>query len=114
MKKVSFTVMVYLLLSYFITRQGPDERRKKAELSKNADPKHAALEKELSALADGLRAMKDEQAYMVVREATHRMTAKSTKERIAWWSLFETGLLVGVCLVQVGYLKRFFEVKRGF
>lgn len=50
---------------------------------------------------------------MVVREATHRMTAKSTKSRIVWWSLLETVVLIGVCLFQVYYLKRFFEVKRG-
>ncbi|KAL3897189.1 MAG: hypothetical protein SGCHY_003588 [Lobulomycetales sp.] len=100
-KQVSFTVM------------GPDERAHQEQKSKNADPKHEALEKEINALSDGLRAMKDEQAYMVVREATHRMTAKSTKSRIVWWSLLETVVLIGVCLFQVYYLKRFFEVKRG-
>lgn len=106
-KQVSFTLF------------GPDERIRLEDKKKNADPNHEGLQKEIWALAgmsltnaDGLRAMKDEQSYMVVREATHRLTAESTKTRIVYWSLFEMLILVGVCLFQVSYLKRFFEVKR--
>lgn len=40
------------------------------------------------------------------------LAAESTNGRVMWWSLFEAATLVAVCLWQVYYLKRFFEVKR--
>ncbi|RKO83290.1 supernatant protein factor, C-terminal domain-containing protein [Blyttiomyces helicus] len=79
------------------TLQGPDER---------------PLQEEVRQMADGIRAIRDEQAYLMQREAMHRKTAESTNSRVAWWSLFETAVLIAVCIFQVSYLKRFFEVKR--
>ncbi|KAJ3334290.1 p24 complex component [Gonapodya sp. JEL0774] len=38
--------------------------------------------------------------------------AESTNTRVLVWSLAETALLVSVCVWQVWYLRRFFEVKR--
>ncbi|CAG8705322.1 5785_t:CDS:2, partial [Ambispora leptoticha] len=70
------------------------------------------LEKEIRELADGLAAIRDEQEYIVIRERVHRDTAESTNDRVKWWSLFQFIVLVSVCLWQVFYLKRFFEVKR--
>jgi hypothetical protein len=55
---------------------------------------------------------------------TKYVAAESTNSRVKWWSIFQAGVLVGVCLFQVSYLKRycyqlvlfadvrFFEVKR--
>ena len=40
------------------------------------------------------------------------VAAESTFSRVLSWSLIETGALIAVCLWQVFYLKRFFEVKR--
>jgi hypothetical protein len=70
------------------------------------------LEKELQELKVGLRSIKDDQEYIVIRERTHRDTAESTNSRVVWWSLFQTGMLVAVCAFQVYYLRSFFEVKR--
>ncbi|CAG8498817.1 2168_t:CDS:2 [Paraglomus brasilianum] len=78
------------------------------EDSSHTDP----VEKEIRELADNLAAIKDEQAYLVIRERTHRNTAESTNDRVKWWSLFQFGVLIAVCLWQVYYLKSFFEVKR--
>jgi hypothetical protein len=36
------------------------------------------------------------------------VAAESTNARVKWWSIFQTGVLVGVCVFQVAYLKRFF------
>jgi len=70
------------------------------------------LEKEVRTLGELLQQVKDEQEYIKVREQVHRNTAESTNSRVKWWSIFQTGVLIGVCVFQVAYLKRFFEVKR--
>ncbi|TPX35994.1 hypothetical protein SmJEL517_g01856 [Synchytrium microbalum] len=87
-KLVSFTV------------QGPDEQirlqQKMGQTEEVAEP----LQKEIEHLANGLRAVRDEQSYMVARERAHRYTAESTNSRVMWWSLFESIMLIGVCLWQ--------------
>jgi p24 family protein beta-1 len=72
----------------------------------------APIEKEIRALSQALAVIKDEQEYIVVRERLHRDTAESTNERVKWWTVIQTILLIVVCGWQVWYLKRFFEVKR--
>lgn len=62
-------------------------------------------------LAELLTQVKDEQSYIVVRERTHRNTAESTNSRVKWWSVFQLGVVIGVGLFQVWWLRRFFEVK---
>ncbi|EXJ59156.1 hypothetical protein A1O7_06587 [Cladophialophora yegresii CBS 114405] len=68
------------------------------------------LETEVRQLSDLLAQVKDEQAYIVVRERTHRNTAESTNSRVKWWSIFQLGVLIGEGVFQVWWLKRFFEV----
>jgi p24 family protein beta-1 len=64
------------------------------------------------ALSDLVASVKDEQAYIVIRERTHRNTAESTNARVKWWSMFQVIILVGEGVFQVWWIKRFFEVKR--
>ena len=66
----------------------------------------------VKSLSELLSQVKDEQAYIVIRERTHRNTAESTNARVKWWSVFQLGVLVGMCIFQVWWLKRFFEVSR--
>ncbi|KAI1630095.1 emp24/gp25L/p24 family/GOLD-domain-containing protein [Exophiala viscosa] len=68
------------------------------------------LEAEVRQLSELLAQVKDEQAYIVVRERTHRNTAESTNARVKWWSIFQLGVLIGEGVFQVWWLKRFFEV----
>ncbi|KAI5300881.1 p24 complex component [Ascosphaera pollenicola] len=70
------------------------------------------LEVEVHRLSDELEQVKDEQAYIIIRERMHRNTAESTNSRVKWWSLFQLGVVVLEGLFQVWWLKRFFEVKR--
>lgn len=65
----------------------------------------------VKSLSEMLTQVKDEQTYIVVRERTHRNTAESTNARVKWWSVFQLGVLVGMCIFQVWWLKRFFEVR---
>lgn len=73
-----------------------------------SDPLEAAVRD----LANLMAQVKDEQAYIVVRERTHRNTAESTNTRVKWWSVFQLGVLVGEAGFQVWWLKRFFEVQK--
>lgn len=77
-----------------------------------ADTPSDPLEAEVRKLSDVLAQVKDEQAYIVIRERTHRNTAESTNNRVKWWSVFQLGVLIGEAVFQVWWLKRFFEVKR--
>ncbi|GJJ78871.1 p24 family protein beta-1 [Entomortierella parvispora] len=78
------------------------------------DPTHKSdpLDNEIRELAAGIEEIKNEQEYTMARERTHRNTAESTNSRVVWWSLFQSGILFLVCVFQITYLKRFFEVKR--
>ncbi|CAO1618281.1 unnamed protein product [Jaminaea pallidilutea] len=70
------------------------------------------IEREIRQLAAALQAVKDEQEYLVVRERVHRNTAESTNSRVKWWSIIQGVMLLGVCAVQVIFVKRHFEVRR--
>ncbi|KAG0338492.1 p24 complex component [Podila humilis] len=70
------------------------------------------LGSELRDLAIGIEDIKNEQEYTMARERAHRDTAESTNGRVVGWSLFQSAILLVVCVFQVTYLKRFFEVKR--
>lgn len=59
-----------------------------------------------------VKQVKDEQAYIVMREQMHRNTAESTNGRVKWWSIFQMAVLVAEGIFQVWWLKRFFEVRR--
>ncbi|KAH8085267.1 supernatant protein factor, C-terminal domain-containing protein [Filobasidium floriforme] len=72
----------------------------------------APVEAEIRALSTGLQGVKDEQEYIVVRERVHRDTAESTNDRVKWWSIVQSFLLVAICAWNVTYLKSWFEVKR--
>ncbi|KAF9564000.1 p24 complex component [Mortierella alpina] len=78
------------------------------EDSEKEDP----LANEIRELAAGIQEIKNEQEYAIARERSHRNTAESTNSRVVWWSLFQSAILFFVCVFQIMYLKRFFEVKR--
>ncbi|KAK0547812.1 p24 complex component [Tilletia horrida] len=70
------------------------------------------IEREIRDLSAHLQAVKDEQAYLVIRERVHRNTADSTNARVKWWSILQGLMLIGVCSTQVYFVKRQFEVRR--
>ncbi|PWN18953.1 supernatant protein factor, C-terminal domain-containing protein [Microstroma glucosiphilum] len=70
------------------------------------------IERQIRDLAAGLQAVKDEQEYLVIRERVHRNTAESTNSRVKYWSIIQAFMLLGVCAVQVVFVKRHFEVRR--
>lgn len=75
------------------------------------DPKADTLDYAIQQLNRLTQEVKDEQAYLVIRERTHRNTAESTNSRVKWWSVFQIIVVAANSLFQIYYLKRFFEVK---
>ncbi|EEB09022.1 COPII-coated vesicle component Emp24 [Schizosaccharomyces japonicus yFS275] len=71
-----------------------------------------ALEQKVKQLHDTIAQVRHEQEYLVARERVHRNTAESTNSRVKWWSILQAFLLVCVCVFQIFYVKRLFEVKR--
>eukprot|EP01098_Paradermamoeba_levis_P007916 TRINITY_DN3299_c0_g1_i1.p1 TRINITY_DN3299_c0_g1~~TRINITY_DN3299_c0_g1_i1.p1 ORF type:complete len:200 (-),score=74.46 TRINITY_DN3299_c0_g1_i1:300-899(-) len=63
-------------------------------------------------LADGLRAVYADQEYLIMRERVHRDTTDSTHEKVVYWNLFESFVLIAMSIWQIIYIRRFFEVKR--
>lgn len=70
-----------------------------------------SLDHEVRTLGKLVQDIKNEQAYIVIRERVHRNTAESTNARVKWWSLFQLLMVAGNSTFQIYYLKRFFEVK---
>ena len=108
-KEVSFNVHGIVYVPESDTPSDPLEGE--SEISQCA-PVASPLTALVRKLNEVLSQVKDEQAYIVVRERTHRNTAESTNARVKWWSIFQLGVLIGEGIFQVWWLKRFFEVKR--
>lgn len=70
------------------------------------------LDDAMKQLVMGLRAIRDEQEYLVLRERMHHRVAASTNSRVLWWYILQYVLLIAVCWWQVYYLRRFFEARR--
>ncbi|EDW04661.1 GH23574 [Drosophila grimshawi] len=58
-----------------------------------------------------MTAIKYEQEYMHVRYKGHQEINDSAHFRIVAWSIFGPSLLLTMTLLEIYYLKRFFEVK---
>ncbi|KAI8817852.1 emp24/gp25L/p24 family/GOLD-domain-containing protein [Fimicolochytrium jonesii] len=103
-KRILFTVV------------GPDEKwkieEKEMKMSLEDDPTES-LQSEIRVLDAGIRAIREEHAFLKSRERRHRMTADSTNSRVLYWSLVQALALVGVVYFQINYLKRFFEMRSG-
>ncbi|EOA93022.1 Transmembrane emp24 domain-containing protein 4, partial [Anas platyrhynchos] len=51
-------------------------------------------------------------ARALYREERFRMTSESTNQRVLWWSIAQTGILILTGIWQMRHLKSFFEAKK--
>jgi len=70
------------------------------------------LEESIRTISNSLDQVEEDQKYLRVREQKHRDTAESTNNRVLWYSILESMVLIGISLGQVYALRKFFEVKR--
>ncbi|CAI9114614.1 OLC1v1015372C1 [Oldenlandia corymbosa var. corymbosa] len=70
------------------------------------------LELELSKLEGAVDAIRENLIYLKEREAEMRVVSERTNARVASFSIMSIAVCIMVSLVQVGYLKRYFQKRK--
>jgi len=70
------------------------------------------LQLRIRQLLDQVEQITKEQNYQRYREERFRQTSESTNQRVLWWSIAQTVILLGTGFWQMRHLKRFFEAKK--
>lgn len=55
---------------------------------------------------------KDHQSYMNQREDIHKNTLESINNKVLFWTILESVILVALAYLQIRYISQFFETKR--
>lgn len=63
-------------------------------------------------LLDQVEQITKEQNYQRYREERFRHTSESTNQRVLWWSIVQTGILLLMGFWQMRHLKSFFQAKK--
>uniref|UniRef100_A0A1W7RAK0 Transmembrane emp24 domain-containing protein eca n=1 Tax=Hadrurus spadix TaxID=141984 RepID=A0A1W7RAK0_9SCOR len=63
-------------------------------------------------LLDQVEQITKEQNYQRYREERFRQTSESTNQRVLWWSVAQTGILLAMGFWQMKHLKSFFQAKK--
>eukprot|EP00123_Amoebidium_parasiticum_P022122 comp8039_c1_seq1/m.3543 comp8039_c1_seq1/g.3543 ORF comp8039_c1_seq1/g.3543 comp8039_c1_seq1/m.3543 type:complete len:200 (-) comp8039_c1_seq1:77-676(-) len=78
----------------------------------NTAEEHKQINNMVHDLSNKMYTVREENAYMAMREISHRQINESTHSRVLYWAIFECAVVVAMSIGQVVYLKRFFEQKR--
>jgi len=70
------------------------------------------LQLRMRQLLDQVDQITKEQAYQRYREERFRSTSESTNQRVLWWALLQTLVLLATGFWQMRHLKGFFEAKK--
>ena len=74
--------------------------------------KLSELQLRVRQLLDQVEQITKEQNYQRYREERFRQTSESTNQRVLWWALAQTGILLVMGGWQMRHLKSFFEAKK--
>ncbi|RXN05374.1 transmembrane emp24 domain-containing 4-like protein [Labeo rohita] len=77
-----------------------------------AKDKLTELQLRVRQLLDQVEQIQKEQNYQRYREERFRMTSESTNQRVLWWSIAQTIILIITGIWQMRHLKSFFEAKK--
>ncbi|XP_066925246.1 transmembrane emp24 domain-containing protein 4-like [Clytia hemisphaerica] len=77
-----------------------------------AKDKLTELQLRMRQLLDQIDQITKEQAYQRYREERFRTTSESTNQRVLWWALLQTVVLLATGFWQMRHLKGFFEAKK--
>lgn len=82
----------------------------KAASSEAVKPEDVSvLEKKLAELKLTLVSIMEEQQHFKDREAAHSSTLQSTHNRVTYYSLFESAILVALSALQIYFVKKWFD-----
>uniref|UniRef100_A0A646QH78 Emp24-eca n=1 Tax=Hemiscolopendra marginata TaxID=943146 RepID=A0A646QH78_9MYRI len=70
------------------------------------------LQLRIRQLLDQVEQITKEQNYQRYREERFRQTSESTNQRVLWWSITQTAILLAMGFWQMRHLKSFFEAKK--
>ena len=74
--------------------------------------KLSELQLRVRQLLDQVEQITKEQNYQRYREERFRQTSESTNQRVLWWALAQTAILLVMGAWQMRHLKSFFEAKK--
>jgi len=77
-----------------------------------ANDKLTELQLRVRQLLDQVQQIQKEQNYQRFREERFRITSEATNQRVLWWSIAQTLVLVSAGIWQMKHLKGFFEAKK--
>lgn len=77
-----------------------------------AKDKLTELQLRMRQLLDQLDQITKEQSYQRYREERFRLTSESTNQRVLWWAIAQTVVLLVTGFWQMRHLKGFFEAKK--
>ncbi|XP_004552100.4 transmembrane emp24 domain-containing protein 9 [Maylandia zebra] len=77
-----------------------------------AKDKLTELQLRVRQLVEQVDQIQKEQNYQRYREERFRQTSESTNQRVLWWSIVQTLILVAIGIWQMRHLKSFFEAKK--
>lgn len=77
-----------------------------------AKDKLSELQLRIRQLLDQVDQIAKEQNYQRFREERFRVSSESTNNRVFWWALAQTGVLLLIGFWQMRHLKSFFEAKK--
>ncbi|XP_030375533.1 transmembrane emp24 domain-containing protein 2 [Scaptodrosophila lebanonensis] len=101
-KIVMFQLKVIRALSYYID----------PSLRHDDVMEQVMVQEMVNILSGKMLAVKQEQEYMHVRYTGHQGVSENTHFRVVAWSMLGPTMLLLMTVVEVYYLKRFFEVRR--
>uniref|UniRef100_A0A0A9YVX1 Transmembrane emp24 domain-containing protein A n=1 Tax=Lygus hesperus TaxID=30085 RepID=A0A0A9YVX1_LYGHE len=107
-KVVAFSVLLDNSndISLFGTRNVVGVESKQESI--NNDP----LLRSIRRIQQGLQEIESTQTYLRTRERNHRRTTESANTRVLVWTVAEIGVILGMGLTSVIYLRRMFKLKR--
>uniref|UniRef100_A0A8C4M6N5 GOLD domain-containing protein n=1 Tax=Equus asinus TaxID=9793 RepID=A0A8C4M6N5_EQUAS len=77
-----------------------------------ANDKLTLLHLRVQQLVEQVEQIQKEQEYQRWREERFRQTSESTNQRVLWWSILQTFILVAIGIWQMQHLKSFFKAKK--
>uniref|UniRef100_A0A8C0A9V2 GOLD domain-containing protein n=1 Tax=Bos mutus grunniens TaxID=30521 RepID=A0A8C0A9V2_BOSMU len=77
-----------------------------------ANDKLTLLHLRIQRLVEQVEKIQKEQEYQRRREEHFRQTSESTNQRVLWWSILQTLILVATGIWQMQHLKSFFKAKK--
>lgn len=83
-----------------------------SDISKEIDEEILRLKRMTRALSKSVHSSRKETRYLIARDKTHRRINQTSNSGVVWWSTLEIFMTLGVALVQVWYIRRFFEINR--